>query len=631
MASAHPNHNTVFRLYFLTLYLIVLAGLSAFTSFTEIDQGKLLLFMISAVISYPAVYLFIPALTTKICLTLFSANNAHNAWQKNSCYIVAWLSSTMVLIFLFADYNLFKLYDYHFNKFVWNLITTPGGIASLGATTSTNVTYTIEVAAIAIANAAILIGIKSLVFRQRLPRLSAKKFALVVAILLITLVGEETVTAYSQYVSDAQYYEVISIIPLHLESKASTLFRALNIEHVHHNEIKLAKGDIRYPLAPLTITKQAQPNIVWLTAESFRWDLLDPEITPNLWKFAQKCSTFENHYSGGNRTRMGMLSMFYGLYAPYWYQLQKQQVRPVLMDHIIQSNYQLSLNTSQSFSYPELNDTVFAHISDQYKHELTSGPAWLRDQDNTTDIISFIEKREPQRPFFSFLFYESTHAPYDFPDKAVIRTPYLDDVNYARITSRLNDIEPLHNRYINAAHHIDAEVGRLLDKLEQLQLLDNTIVLFTGDHGEEFMEKGHWGHGHTMSFPSYQVRVPLVLWLPKEPAQKISRPTSHLQLPATLLSRLGVTNPYSDYSSAPGLFKQQLPYLVVGNHDDIGIIAEHSRISFPFTSNHFFRYVVRDSNDDPVTRSEKDSVTVQMQPSVKAVLSECNRFLAPSN
>lgn len=630
MPATTISHRHIFRIFFLVLYLIVLAGLVAFTSFIEVDQPKLLAYLASALIAYPAVYLAIPALLTNISLLVLQPNTGNSRWRTGLCYATAWLSSSIVLLLLFADYQLFQLYEYHFNSFVWNLITTPGGISSLGATLSTQLTFAAEAVAILLANGLLLKMISTYISRRNVQFISTKKFALIVSILLTILLAEEGVTAYSQYINDSDYYEVASIIPFHLETKASKLFARLNIVKKPSTAMRIGKGELNYPLTSIKTSEQApKPNIVWLTAESFRWDLLDPEITPNLWKFSQNCNNFKQHYSGGNRTRMGMLSMFYGLYPPYWYKLQQAQVRPVLMDQIVKENYQLSLNTSQSFTYPELNDTVFAHISDDYKHELKSGPAWQRDHENSSNIISFVNERDKGRPFFSFMFYESTHAPYDFPEKEAIRTPYLEDVNYARLTSRLNDIQPLHNRYINAAHHVDAEVGRILDFLEQQHLLDSTIVVFTGDHGEEFMEKGKWGHGHSMAFPEQQVHVPLLLWLPHEPVRTIEHKTSHLQIPATILARMGVTNPASDYSSATSLFDTQLPYLVVGNHDAIGIIDKTFRIAFPFTSNKFFHYVVKDQNDNPIARNVKQVAIALEQEHIAEVKRECNRFLRP--
>jgi len=72
-----------------------------------------------------------------------------------------------------------------------------------------------------------------------------------------------------------------------------------------------------YPLKPLIIKKQEKlPNIVMLVSESWRWDMLNPEISPATWAFAQNAHQFRHNYSSGNGARMGIFGLFYGLYGP---------------------------------------------------------------------------------------------------------------------------------------------------------------------------------------------------------------------------------------------------------------------------------------------------------------------------
>ena len=67
-------------------------------------------------------------------------------------------------------------------------------------------------------------------------------------------------------------------------------------------------------------------------------------------------------------------------------------------------------------------------------------------------------------------------------------------------------IDALLNRYTNAAHWIDYQIGRVLDEIEAQGLLENTVVIVTDDHGEEFMEKGAWGHNS--GFVEEQIHAP---------------------------------------------------------------------------------------------------------------------------
>jgi hypothetical protein len=59
---------------------------------------------------------------------------------------------------------------------------------------------------------------------------------------------------------------------------------------------------------------------------------------------------------------------------------------------------------------------------------------------------------------------------------------------------------------------MDAEIGRLLEALRNLNLDRRTLVVYTADHGEEFLEHGRMGHGQSMY--GELAGVPLVMWGP---------------------------------------------------------------------------------------------------------------------
>ena len=94
--------------------------------------------------------------------------------------------------------------------------------------------------------------------------------------------------------------------------------------------------------------------------------------------------------------------------------------------------------------------------------------------------------------------------------------PSLDEVNFLALNDNY-DAEPFINLYKNSLHYIDGKVGEVLDSLTGK--LDNTIVIFTSDHGEEFNDSklSYWGHNSNYS--KYQTAVPLIIhWTNKAPA-----------------------------------------------------------------------------------------------------------------
>ena len=112
---------------------------------------------------------------------------------------------------------------------------------------------------------------------------------------------------------------------------------------------------------------------------------------------------------------MGMFSFFYGLPPGYFATFEAGQRSPVLLDQFQQQDYQLGLFSSASLSRPvALDRTAFANVPDlRISSEPESDMAWKRDRTMTDDWFDWLAQRDPQRPFFGFLFYDATsvHAP----------------------------------------------------------------------------------------------------------------------------------------------------------------------------------------------------------------------------
>ncbi len=358
-------------------------------------------------------------------------------------------------------------------------------------------------------------------------------------------------------------------------------------------------SDLHYPLATPIIEKPEKPfNIVWLVSESLRQDMLTPQIMPALWDFSQKSHRFSHHYSGGNGTRMGLFSMFYGLYGPYWFRFLDERRSPLLMDVLQQQNYQLSMYTSAGFSYPEFDKTLFIKIPKENLHEVKSGYGWQRDRKNVTDMLSFIKKRDHSQPFMTFMFFESPHARYYFPEESVIRRPYLAELNYATMDLE-KDIDLIYNRYINACHHLDSQLARVFHFLEKEKLLDNTIVLITGDHGEEFLENGHWGHNS--EFTDQQIRVPLVLYVPGTGQSVVSRMTSHLDIAPTLLPLIGLKNSAPNFCLGYNLFADdKRTFTVISDWNRICFVDKNYKAAFPLKHTGLIRTRFTSADDKPL-------------------------------
>jgi len=350
---------------------------------------------------------------------------------------------------------------------------------------------------------------------------------------------------------------------------------------------------------------------------------------PHTHAFSERALRFEQHYSGGNGTRMAMFGMFYGLYGNYWFNFLHDNRGPVLIDLLLEDNYQMDMFTSARFSYPEFDKTIFARLPQKCLHdetEVSPGLGWHRDRENVDHLIDFIENRAPDRPFMTFMFFESPHARYYFPPENAIAKPYLEEFSYATANIE-RDIKLIFNRYVNSCNHLDSQIWRIIQYLQQADLLGSTIVLITGDHGEEFMEKGRWGHNS--AFNDEQTRTPLIIWIPGVEPRKISRMTSHLDIPATILSALGVTSPPEDFSLGFDLTGDAIrEFTVLSGWDTLAYVDEEYKAVFPIKLFNMARQQVTTKDDAPVTdasafyQSRKDQLVRVMREMTRFKLSK---------
>jgi uncharacterized protein len=576
-------------------YLFLLLNTSVFLS--QIERGGIipLLFTIAVYLSYTFLYilpvililegmkviLFLPFLAS-----LLNKIHIHPQWLL---YIPAVLLTWFLQVLIFADGFIFRFYSFHINGFVWNLVFTPGGIESMGGDTASFLTFSAIVVAFLVVQALLLVVLLYLnpIRWFCLDFFSRRRLTRALISLLVLMVLQSVTYGVSKLYAFAPVLTTSDVFPLYQPLTFNKLAKAIGIKPKEKAEFRMKMKDIRlhYPLSPIKVKPgHKQYNIVWLVAESLRADMLNPEIMSETWAFSEKAVRFENHYGSGNGTRQSLFSMFYGLYGNYWFSFLNERRGPVIMDVLLREGYQMQMFSSANFSYPEFDQTIFAQIPRKLLHdmkELPPGLGWQRDRENVTRMLDFIEKRTPERPFMTFMFFESPHARYYFPPESAIRKPYLEDFNYATMNLK-RDIGLIKNRYINSCHHLDSQYGRVLKYLEENGLLDSTFVILTGDHGEEFMEKGHWGHKST--FNEEQTRVPMVLWVPGVSPRRVDRMTSHLDIPATVLPLLGVTTPAEHYSLGLDLLGSQAhKFTILADWDTIAYVDKEYKATFGYT------------------------------------------------
>jgi uncharacterized protein len=626
--------------YFFGAYVLLLALCLPFVHRAWLPNLASDAYAIALAITQSALYLAPAFVLTLLTLAIVCGDRAvgeGSSWRPVLVYGVALALTTATAAVVVADGRIFEIFGFHLNGFVLNLVTTPGGIDSMGLGQQGVSSAARVIGTLAAALAALLWAALHLARGEaRLPApWRVYRFAL--AMLAVVALGERATYAVGQARADASILMQANAFPVYLPITARKALTRLGFATRRGDDLPAIDPDssqLAYPLAPIRVEAPERPwNLVWLVGESLRWDALDPEIMPAAWSLAHDGWHFTQHYSGGNGTRMGMFTMFYGLYGTYWFPFLDEQRSPVLIDVLQQQDYQLGLFTSARFSYPEFDRTIFAHVplsamhdSDANHHVQDSERGWANDRDRVSELLAFLAQRNRKRPFFAFMFFESTHFRYYFPESSAIRKPYAQDLDIEELASERN-VELAHARYANAAHHLDHQLERILDALRDAGELDHTIVLLTGDHGEEFYEKGR--RGHNSEFHEEQIRVPLVIRVPGDGAHEVSRLTSHVDLPATILPLLGVRNPSEDYSLGHDLRgKDEREFTVIADWSRIGIVGPRVKLTVPLGGAGLLEGHTWTTRDDRELE-DTGSVHQEMEGQLRRAIIDLHRFRRP--
>jgi arylsulfatase A-like enzyme len=212
-------------------------------------------------------------------------------------------------------------------------------------------------------------------------------------------------------------------------------------------------------------------------------------------------------------------------------------------------------------------DTVFLEDRDQWQevHEEVTSPRISRLAVDWLD-------RHKEEPFFLFLHMWDPHfdfvppPPYDTrfdPDyKGKVTSSHFmfnKDIN-ADMAPR--DLEHIIALYDGEIAFTDYHLGRVFDRLKELGIFERTLIIITGDHGEEFFEHGNKGHRITLYDES--VKIPLIVILPGMDLKgmKIARQAGIIDIAATILDYLGLP------VKLPMHGRSLLPLLEGGDIDD---------------------------------------------------------------
>ncbi|MFW6270443.1 MAG: sulfatase-like hydrolase/transferase [Bacillota bacterium] len=349
--------------------------------------------------------------------------------------------------------------------------------------------------------------------------------------------------------------------------------------------------------------KNKKPNIVIITADQWRGDCLGlynnqhPVMTPHVNQLAAEGINFREAYADCPVCMPQRLTMLTGQVASNFGETNNFHKRASIdSDHCLpriltrEGDYQTKAVGKMHF-YPERARFGFEHISlhpndyvnwleeteyaGMYRgHGLGGNEVyptvnavpekyththWIIDES-----IEFLSRRDPEHPFFLWMVFEEPHSPFDPPEpydrmyeNISVSSPLIPEwdpeeismignkrkaFKYDHLTEEM--LIETRKKYYGQISHIDYQLGRFLGELKTKGLYEDTIIIFTADHGEHLGDYGTFGKN---TYLRGSANVPLIIRFPQKfsPAEdvyEIDQPVLTADIFPTLMNYLDINH-----------------------------------------------------------------------------------------
>lgn len=328
--------------------------------------------------------------------------------------------------------------------------------------------------------------------------------------------------------------------------------------------------------------------------------------TPNLDKFAKRAWRFDNHFIGSlpcmparreiYAGRKEMMWRPWGPLEPYDERLPRLLEEQGYSTAIVTDHYHYWEEAANGYIQAfQSADLVRGHEIDFWKQPIPAGepvPKWVQNIEtwrpkkarqyyaNVKDFESeedffpakvfkgaadWLKQNAHDKPFFlqveSFDVHEPFHVPEPYAsmygdgkgaERFTLWPPYHEPDLLAEFmaSSTPEEVAFLRSQYSGKLTMVDRWFGQLLDKLDDLSIWEDTMVIVTTDHGHDLGERERFGKQYP-HFDSH-ANIPLFVWHPSHAGngRAISSLTSTVDLFATVLEATGVPSPDNTHSES---------------------------------------------------------------------------------
>jgi len=304
----------------------------------------------------------------------------------------------------------------------------------------------------------------------------------------------------------------------------------------------------------------APPSVVIISVDTLRADHLTPygydrETSPQLARFARDSVVFDQAYAAHTNTAPSHASMLTGAY-PGTHGIRQNGMKldpeiPTLAALLHDAGYATGAFVSGWTLTPHTGldrgfDVYDARFSRSRRPGLESwkqAERWLK------------KTAKAEKPFFLFFHMFEPHFAYEPPDEYALRflpgqtalTVPVDTGLPGLMSKRRLSPKAIAEhtaRYDGEVALADEIVGKVLHRLKRLGRLDNTLVIFTSDHGETLFERA-WIADHGGRAYDEQIHVPLMIRFPRAEnrRKRVTAQVHHIDILPTVLDVLDREQP----------------------------------------------------------------------------------------
>ena len=323
-----------------------------------------------------------------------------------------------------------------------------------------------------------------------------------------------------------------------------------------------------------------KPNIIFYFSDQQRWDTLNESLMPNVWELGEEGLLFENSYTCQPVCGPARACLQTGQYATenqcYWNGIALEEDVKTMADYFNENGYDTAYIGKwhlASDRYPgkgvHCEKTAVPKVRQgNYKYwraadilEFTSHgyDGYVFDEDGNriafkgyrADCINdfaleYINNHNADKPFFMFIsqlepHHQNDHGHFEGPKELIEN--YRDYPLPEDLTFLKGNYKEEYPDYLAAIHSLDQNVGRLVNTLKEKGIYDNTIIVYTSDHGCHFKTRNA---EYKRSCHDSSIHTPLVFGggaVRKD--ENVERLVSLIDIPPTLLSLAGIPVPES--------------------------------------------------------------------------------------